>query len=102
MLLQGLRTGSEELIADGMNDRLHEPYRWRLIKGGLEVREAAIQAGASGCVISGAGPSVLALCNETEGPKISHAMIKAWENLGIDSRAPMLNLQTTGSLWHPG
>ena len=46
LLLQGLRTGNTDLIADGMNDRLHEPYRWRLIKGGLEVKKAAIDAGA--------------------------------------------------------
>tara|TARA_B100000029_G_scaffold500274_1_gene571769 strand:+ start:141 stop:1088 length:948 start_codon:yes stop_codon:yes gene_type:complete len=101
LLLQGLRTGNGDLIADGMNDRLHEPYRWRLIKGGLEVREAAINAGAWGCVISGAGPSVLALCNESNGPKISQAMINAWYKLGIDSRAPLLKIQTTGSHWRP-
>ncbi len=100
LLLQGLRTGNGELIADGMNDRLHEPYRWRLIKGGQEVREAAIRAGALGCVISGAGPSLLALCNETNGLGISHAMVNAWKNIGVESRAPMLNIQTAGSQWH--
>ena len=41
LLLQGLRTGNGDLIADGMHDRLHEPYRWRLIKGGQEVRECS-------------------------------------------------------------
>ena len=30
LLLQGLRTGNGDLISDGMHDRLHEPYRWRL------------------------------------------------------------------------
>ena len=102
LLLQGLRTGNGELIADGMNDRLHEPYRWRLIKGGLEVRKAAINSGAWGCVISGAGPSVLALCDEKNGNRISEAMIKTWENMGVESRAPMLNIQTEGSQWRPG
>ena len=102
LLLQGLRTGNGELIADGMNDRLHEPYRWRLIKGGLEVRNAAIKAGAWGCVISGAGPSVLALCNEIDGPNISRAMIDTWKSLGIESKAPMLSIQTGGSQWQPG
>jgi homoserine kinase len=42
LLLQGLRTGNGDLISDGMHDRLHEPYRWRLIKGGQEVKEAAL------------------------------------------------------------
>ncbi len=101
LLLQGLRTANGELISDGMNDRLHEPYRWRLIRGGLEVRQAALKAGAWGCVISGAGPSVLALCNEESGPRISRSMIETWAQSGVACRAPMLNLQTEGSLWHP-
>ena len=101
LLLHGLRTGREDLITDGMHDRLHEPYRWKLIKGGLEVRQAALNAGAWGCAISGAGPSVLALCKEENGKAISQAMVKAWERAGVASRAPLLNLQTSGSTWMP-
>ena len=52
LLLQGLRTGNGDLIADGMHDRIHEPYRWGLIQGGKEVRDAAMGAGAWGCVKS--------------------------------------------------
>ena len=101
LLLQGLRTGNGDLISDGMHDRLHEPYRWRLIKGGDEVKQAAMEAGAWGCAISGAGPSVLALCEEDKGPAVSRAMVKAWEAAGVASRAPVLNLQTSGSHWQP-
>ena len=97
LLLNGLRTGNEELITDGMHDRLHEPYRWELIKGGEEVRKAAIEAGALGCAISGAGPSILALCSASKGREISVAMVKAWESAGVASRAPLLSLQTKGS-----
>ena len=101
LLLQGLRTGNGDLISDGMHDRLHEPYRWRLIKGGDQVKQAAMDAGAWGCAISGAGPSVLALCEEDKGPAVSRAMVKAWEAAGVASRAPVLNLQTAGSHWQP-
>ena len=101
LLLQGLRTGNGDLISDGMHDRLHEPYRWRLIKGGDQVKQAAMDAGAWGCAISGAGPSVLALCEEDKGPAVSRAMVKAWEAAGVASRAPVLNLQTLGSHWQP-
>ena len=83
LLLQGLRTGNGDLISDGMHDRLHEPYRWRLIKGGQEVKEAALAAGAWGCAISGAGPSVIALCSEDNGNAVSQAMVKAWESVGV-------------------
>jgi homoserine kinase len=101
LLLQGLRTGNGDLISDGMHDRLHEPYRWRLIKGGDQVKQAAIDAGAWGCAISGAGPSVLALCAEDKGMAVSRAMVRAWEAAGVASRAPVLNVQTTGSHWQP-
>jgi homoserine kinase len=101
LLLQGLRTGNGDLISDGMHDRLHEPYRWRLIKGGDQVKQAAMDAGAWGCAISGAGPSVLALCAEDKGMAVSRAMVRAWEAAGVASRAPVLNVQTTGSNWQP-
>ena len=97
LLLKGLRTGDKALIADGMHDRLHEPYRWGLIKGGQEVRTAAMKAGALGCAISGAGPSILALCTENNGRIISQDMVRAWELAGVASRAPVLSLQKTGS-----
>ena len=97
LLLQGLRTGNTELISDGMHDRLHEPYRWDLIKGGQNVSKAAINAGALGCAISGAGPSILALCKEPHSRSISHAMVKAWEEEGVASRAPILRIQNLGS-----
>ena len=101
LLLQGLRTGNGDLIADGMHDRMHEPYRWRLIKGGDDVKAAALEAGAWGCAISGAGPSIIALCGEDKGQAVSRAMVKAWEAAGVASRAPVLNLQTSGSHWQP-
>ncbi len=101
LLLNGLKSGKEDLISEGMHDRLHEPYRWKLIKGGLAVKDAAIRAGALGCAISGAGPSILALCKEDLGKRISQAMVKAWESEGVASRAPLLSLQTEGSRWYP-
>ena len=99
LLLKGLKTGDGELITDGMYDRLHEPYRWRLIKGGLEVRQAALSSGAWGCAISGAGPSILALAPENKVSEVSEAMRYTWEMAGIGCRAPVLSLQTEGSQW---
>ena len=99
LLLQGLRTGNGDLIADGMHDRIHEPYRWGLIQGGRQVREAAIAAGAWGCVISGAGPSILALSNRDAAGAVRRAMARTWESEGVASRPEVLQLQQAGSLW---
>jgi len=99
LLLQGLRTGNGDLIADGMHDRIHEPYRWGLIQGGRSVREAALAAGAWGCVISGAGPTLLALAPERTAEAVGEAMVKRWQQEGVSSRAAVLGLQERGSHW---
>ncbi|MBM5815916.1 MAG: homoserine kinase [Cyanobacteria bacterium K_Offshore_surface_m2_239] len=101
LLLRGLRTGDGTLIHDGMHDRIHEPYRWGLIQGGREVRQAALDAGAWGCVISGAGPSVLALAPEDAAHEVGQAMVAAWEASGVSSRHAVLGLQHSGSAWTP-
>jgi homoserine kinase len=99
LLLQGLRTGNGDLISDGMHDRLHEPYRWGLIPGGRQVREAAIEAGAWGCVISGAGPSLLALCSRETAEIVGRTMVRAWHKAGVESRSEVLGVEEKGSHW---
>jgi homoserine kinase len=61
-LVLGLHTGDRALIAAGMRDRLHEPYRARLFPHLEPMCAAAREAGALGAALSGAGPSILALC----------------------------------------
>jgi len=59
MLTLGLSRGDWDLIADGLRDRLHQPYREHLYpRSGALVRDAR-SLGALGATISGAGPSVL-------------------------------------------
>jgi homoserine kinase len=101
LLLQGLRSGNGDLIADGLHDRIHEPYRWGLIQGGRAVREAALEAGAWGCVISGAGPTLLALAAPSVAEAVSDAMVKAWEAEGVPSSGAVLDIQMNGSRWEP-
>ncbi|MGL6134893.1 MAG: homoserine kinase, partial [Prochlorococcaceae cyanobacterium] len=101
LLLQGLRTGNGDLITDGMHDRLHEPYRWGLIPGGQKVREAALEAGAWGCVISGAGPSLLALCRAEVADTVRREMLVAWHRAGVEARGEVLSVQQHGSHWLP-
>lgn len=59
-LAMGLKLQDHALIAAGMHDRLHEPYRARLFPHLNAMKEAAKKAGAVGAALSGAGPTVLA------------------------------------------
>lgn len=58
-LVLGLVTGDLELVAAGLRDRVHQPYRGHLFPRSAELLERAPGAGALGATISGAGPTVL-------------------------------------------
>ena len=72
-LILGLHTGEPRLIAAGMHDRLHEPYRARLFPHLEAMTAAARAAGAFGACLSGAGPSVLALCARNSAEPVATA-----------------------------
>jgi homoserine kinase len=59
LLMLGLAGGDLELLARGLRDRLHQPYRAHLYPRSAELLERAVSFGALGATISGAGPTVL-------------------------------------------
>lgn len=59
MLVLGLRDADLDLLARGLDDRLHQPRRRDLYPRSMEIVDAARELGALGATISGAGPTVL-------------------------------------------
>ena len=59
MLTLGLARGDLSLVARGLEDRLHQPYRAHLFPRSMALLERAAELGAIGATISGAGPTVL-------------------------------------------
>ena len=58
LLMAALGAGDGEAMRVALEDRLHHPYRFGLVKG-LEEMVGLRATGLLGCVLSGAGPSVL-------------------------------------------
>lgn len=61
LLVAGVVLGDDEALAAGLADRIHEPYRGVAVADLEAVRGALIAAGATGAVLSGAGPTVIGL-----------------------------------------
>ncbi|HEY8502449.1 MAG TPA: homoserine kinase [Solirubrobacterales bacterium] len=59
MLVLGLRDADLDLLARGLDDRLHQPRRRELYPRSMEIVDSARELGALGATISGAGPTVL-------------------------------------------
>jgi len=97
LLLRGLATNREEWLKAALQDKLHQPYRQALIPGYDAVNTAAINAGAYGMVISGAGPTLLALVDTSKGKAVEIAMKNAWLQKGITSTVRILDLDMQGT-----
>ncbi|MEA5617516.1 homoserine kinase [Cronbergia sp. UHCC 0137] len=97
LLLRGLQTGNKEWLKAALQDKLHQPYRKSLIPGYDAVNAAAVAAGAYGMVISGAGPTLLALTDAANTRPVEKAMLTAWQEVGITSIARSLPLDTQGA-----
>jgi homoserine kinase len=63
LMVAALATGSVRDFAASLGDRLHQPYRASLVPGLAEIL-ALREPGLLGCVLSGAGPSVLVFFEE--------------------------------------
>lgn len=88
LLTLGLAQGDLDLVARGLADRLHQPYRAHLFPRSAELLTQAADLGALGATISGAGPTVLVWCHyEATGGLVS-ALRERTEGWAQVVRAP--------------
>jgi len=85
-LTSGMHRDDPDLVGRGMEDSVVTPARAKLIDGYDAVRERALDAGATGVTISGAGPAVLAVCRPADQRPVASAMLDAFEETGVDAR----------------
>lgn len=98
-LVLGLASGDEELIKRSVEDVVMEPLRAKLIPGFVEVKAAALRAGALGCSISGSGPSVFSIAPSMRAARsISAAMVKTFRRAaGVQSDVFISRTNQTGA-----
>ena len=99
LLLAALASGRVDVLGVAMEDRLHQPQRQALFPWMEAVRRAALDAGALGCVLSGAGPSLLAAVRGAAQP-VARAMEGALSLAGVAGRALLLPVDAGGATWN--
>jgi homoserine kinase len=97
LLLAALSAGRPAALRTALDDRLHQPYRRRLFPWMAAVAEAAREAGALGCVLSGAGPSLLAPVVGDPAP-VARAMEGALRAAGIAGAAAVHAVEVHGAV----
>jgi homoserine kinase len=97
--VDSLHRGDFELMSRSLEDRIAEPRRASLVPGLAFIKQAAIEAGALGCSLSGSGPSLFALCHGTENAeRVAHAMTAAVkEHIGGTSQTYVSSVAPYGA-----
>ncbi len=98
MLVHAINTKDEKLMRVALQDKLHQPYREKLVPGMKEIIEAfKHEDGVLGCVLSGAGPSMLVISYKYDLDKIKSIVKGIWEGQGIKTDIRTLKIEQKGA-----
>jgi homoserine kinase len=95
--ISGCYTNDLDMIRASLEDVVIEPQRQALIPGFPEVRRAAMQAGALGCSISGAGPALFAWALESTAATVLASMRQAFAERSLATDAWVVELASPGA-----
>jgi homoserine kinase len=94
--IAALRERRWEWLEAATQDRLHQPYRAKLVPGMYALFDAAMKAGARGAALSGAGPSVIAFAVH-HGEPVARAMAQAARRMGLAGSTRIVTVSPHGA-----
>lgn len=97
LLVNALQNSDWEVLAEAMEDRLHQPYRAPFIPGIEEMFTQIKKTGLAGIALSGSGPSVVSLTKVGSEEVISKIMKDAFLQAGITCRVLVLEADLEGT-----
>lgn len=95
--ISGCYTNDIDMIRACLEDVVIEPQRQALIPGFREARAAAMQAGALGCSISGAGPTMFAWALEPDAPAVLDAMRREFASRSVETDNWIVDICSPGA-----
>ena len=98
MLIAAVETKDEKLMKVALHDKLHQPYRAKLVPGMEEIMEAfKHEEGVLGTVLSGAGPTMLVISHNYDLDKIKSKVREIWEGQSIKTDIRTLKVEPNGA-----
>ncbi len=95
--ISGCYSNDLDMIRDSFNDVIIEPQRHSMIPGFKDVQRAAMSAGALGCSISGAGPTIFAWSEIQHAEAVRGAMVAAFAEHALDSDSWVSAMENIGA-----
>jgi homoserine kinase len=98
MFVQAVNTKDKNLLKYALDDRLHQPYRAKLVPGFSELKEnLKHDESYIGCVLSGAGPTILVISEKDGLDRVKSIINETFENLDVNVRLLTLPVENSGA-----
>lgn len=98
LLAKALAEADFKLLPKAVQDKLHEPYRQQLISNYAEIAKVANKIGLPALVISGAGPSLLAFCQQSECQQLKAQLEAELHLINLNSQVKVVQVAKTGAV----
>lgn len=98
MFVQAVHTKDAELMKIALQDKLHQPYRMKLVPG-LDkiVDNLKYYDNVLGCVLSGAGSSIVIISEKNDLDKIKDVVKETWADQNIKCNIRTLSVENNGA-----
>lgn len=98
MFIQAVNTKDAELMKLALQDKLHQPYRMKLVPGLDKIIEnLKHEENVLGCVLSGAGPSIIVISQKNNLDKIKSIIKDTWEDMNVKVNIMTLPVENEGA-----
>lgn len=96
--VHAVHTKDEELMKVAMTDKLHQPYRMKLVPGLSSImHDLKHTEGVLGCVLAGAGPSIAVVSNNSNIDEVKNIIQTNWNNINVNSKIQTYSVENEGA-----
>lgn len=99
MLVDAVYNKDSKLMKLALKDKIHQPYRMKLVPGLKQIIDSLKhEENVLGCVLSGAGPSIIIISEGNGLEKIKETVAQIWFDLNVKSDIRTLEIEETGAV----
>jgi homoserine kinase len=95
--VHALHAGDRPLLRETLRDLLAEPWRAGLVRGFREAQQNALEAGALGASLSGAGPAVFAVAEDGDACAVATALESGFRSTGVAAEVRICRIDPRGA-----
>ncbi len=98
MFIQAINTKDSDLMKMALQDKLHQPYRMKLVPGLDKIMDnLKHEENVLGCVLSGAGPAIIVISQKNNLERIKSIINDTWEEMNVKVNIMTLPVETQGA-----